>query len=238
MKALLKNPFSALTLKDWLIYGFSLALVVVSNLIASEINYFTFIATIIGATALIFISKGNAWGQILMVAFCTMYAYTSYQFRYYGEMITYLAMSLPISAMSIYTWLKNPFKSGENVVKIYKLNVKDIIIMSFLACSVTVGFYFVLRALNTPNLLISTLSVATSFLAAYMLLRRSSYYAVAYAVNDVVLIVLWVFASIEDLSYLSVVICFSMFLINDLNGFISWKVREKKQRNARLNQAE
>lgn len=230
MKELLKNPFKGMTKKEWIVYALSVAIILLSNVFTEEIDYFKNVATILGATSLILIARGNAWGQIIMVVFCSMYAYTSYCFKYYGEMMTYLLMSLPISFMSIFTWLKNPYKKGENVVKIYRLSVKEVVFMFIISFFVTFVFYFILKFLNTPNLAVSTLSVTTSFIAAYLLLRRSSYYAIAYALNDVVLIVLWVLASLQDRTYLSVVFCFAMFLFNDLNGFFSWKIREKQQK--------
>ena len=58
---------------------------------------------------------------------------------------------------------------------------------------------------------------------------RSPYYALGYAANDVVLIVLWVLASVVDISYLSMVVCFIMFLVNDLYGFINWRRMQRKQ---------
>ena len=54
-------------------------------------------------------------------------------------------------------------------------------------------------------------------------------FTLAYAANDIVLIVLWILASLSDLSYLSVVICFLMFLVNDLYGFVNWKRMQKRQ---------
>ena len=75
----------------------------------------------------------------------------------------------------------------------------------------------------------STVSIATRFLAVYLTFRRSPYFALAYAANDVVLIVLWTLAALEDISYISVIICFAMFLVNDLYGYISWKRMEKRQ---------
>jgi len=45
----------------------------------------------------------------------------------------------------------------------------------------------------------------------------------------VILIVLWALASRFDPSYLSVVACFLAFLANDLYGFISWRMMEKRQ---------
>ena len=101
--------------------------------------------------------------------------------------------------------------------------------MLVLTAAVTVAFYFILRALNTPNLAVSTLSIATSFLACFLVFLRSPWYAVAYAANDIVLIVLWVLATVKSLSYLPMVTCFAMFLINDVYGFICWIKMKKSQ---------
>ena len=101
--------------------------------------------------------------------------------------------------------------------------------MWMLGLVVTVEFYFILRFFNTANLLPSTLSVTTSFVAVYLTFRRSPYYALAYAANDVVLIVLWVMAALTEVRYLSVVVCFVAFLVNDLYGFISWRRMGKRQ---------
>ena len=101
--------------------------------------------------------------------------------------------------------------------------------MTALTAAVTFGFYFVLVRFGTANIVPSTLSVATSFAAVYLTFRRSPYFALAYAANDVVLIVLWTLAAVENISYLSVIICFVMFLVNDLYGFVSWKRMERRQ---------
>ncbi len=79
------------------------------------------------------------------------------------------------------------------------------------------------------NLIPSTISVTTSFLAVYLTFRRSAFFAVGYAANDIVLIILWILAAISDISYLSVAICFVMFLINDTYGFINWSRMQKRQ---------
>ena len=92
------------------------------------------------------------------------------------------------------------------------------------------AFYFILDAFNTANIIPSTLSVTTSFLAVYLTWRRSPYFALAYAANDIVLIILWILATRRDLSYLSVTVCFTVFLVNDLYGFISWRRMAKRQK--------
>ena len=101
--------------------------------------------------------------------------------------------------------------------------------MWLLTAIITTVFYFILAYFHTANLLPSTLSVTTSFVAVYLTFRRSPYFALAYAANDIVLIVLWVLASIYDIKYISVVVCFGAFLVNDMYGFVSWRNMKIRQ---------
>lgn len=146
-------------------------------------------------------------------------------------MITYLGMTLPMAAFSLIAWLRNPYKGNRAQVKVNKLGGKEIAFMFVLAGAVTAAFYFILQACNTANIIPSAISVTTSFIAVYLTFRRSALYALGYAANDIVLIVLWVMAAIEDKSYISVVICFAMFLLNDLYGFVNWKKMERTQKD-------
>lgn len=227
---MLKNPFGQLNLREWVIWLVSLAAVLASNLATGNVEPVTLCATVIGVTALIFIARGDVWGQILTVLFSILYSVTSWKFQYYGEIITYLGMSAPIAAASVVTWLRNPYERGKNEVKIAHLSGRGLFLLSVLTAAVTAAFYFILKALGTANLAVSTVSVTTSFLASVLMMLRNSYYAVAYAANDVVLIVLWILASFQDISYLPMVVNFLAFLVNDIYGFISWKQREKRQR--------
>ena len=100
-----------------------------------------------------------------------------------------------------------------------------IVLLSF-GSVVAAFFYYILQALDTPNIVLSTVSIETSFLAAALTLLRSSYYALGYAANDLVLIVLWILASFKNPEYIPVVINFAIFLFNDMYGFLCWRKRE------------
>lgn len=222
----MENPIKSLTKKEWILWIASLFMVVLSNVLSEKIDILTLAAACIGITALIFAAKGNVWAQILMIVFCILYGIISFRFRYWGEMITYLGMSLPMAVWSAFTWIKNPSEDGKEVA-IQKLTKKHIFGLVFFGIIVTAIFYFVLKMLNTPNILFSTISITTSFLAASLTMLRSSYYALGYASNDVVLVILWLLASVENPVYIPVTVNFAIFLFNDLYGFISWKKREK-----------
>ncbi len=226
-----KRIMKCFTKGEIALWSISVFVTVASFVAFDRENYLTLAASIIGVTSLIFNAKGNPFGQLLMVVFSILYGIISYSFAYYGEMITYLGMTGPMAAFALISWLKNPYKGKKSEVKVNHISSKEVIFMLFLTVLVTVLFYFVLRYFNTANLFFSTLSVTTSFIAVYLTFRRSAYFAVAYAANDIILIILWVMAAFSDISYISVIICFVIFLANDIYGFISWKRMSKRQKS-------
>lgn len=229
MSVRLHNPFRGLSRRDWALWLTSLTVVIITNLLSGQVHPATVLGTIVGVTALIFMARGDVWGQILTIVFALLYGVTSWQFRYWGEMITYLGMSLPMAALAAVAWLRNPYQEGEPEVAIHRLSRLEWCWGCILAVGTTVLFGYLLHLLDTPNLFWSTLSVTTSFFAAYLTWRRASWYAIAYAANDVVLIVLWILAALEDITFAPMIACFAMFLINDLYAFVCWKKREHDQ---------
>lgn len=225
----MQNPWKELSVKEWWLWSISMLIVTVSNLVGGSFDVLTLAATWVGITSLIFAAKGNVWAQFLMVAFSILYGIISFRFRYWGEMITYLGMTLPRAVWSAVTWLRNPSAGSKSEVAIRKLEKKHFLFLLVLSIVVTGAFYFILRWLETPNIVFSTLSVTTSFLAASLTMLRSSYYALGYAANDLVLIVLWGLAAAKDPVYIPVIINFMIFFMNDMYGFISWKKRERTQ---------
>ena len=226
------NALKELSGFELILWVLSLMVITASFVIGGSNEWLTLIASLTGATALIFTAKGNVWGQILTLIFSIMYAVISLKFRYYGEMITYLFMTSPIAALSIIEWIKHPFEKGKNEVSVSRLSKKQVASVIILTVLVTFIFYFILKVFDTANLIVSTISIATSFSASYLMLLRSPFYALAYGMNDVVLIVLWVLASFEDASYIPMVACFVMFLANDIYGFYNWGRMKKRQEEA------
>lgn len=216
-----KNYFSVCEILIWCL---SVVFIVLSFVIFDRQNYLTLIASLIGATSLILNAKGNVIGQLLTVLFSIIYACISFKSAYYGEMITYLGMTAPIALASAITWFRNPFEKGKAEVKINYLSKKEYVFLIFIGIIVMTVFYFILSAFNTSQIFLSTLSVLTSFIASYLTMRRSEYYAVGYALNDIILILLWILAGSP-----SVVLCFIVFLANDVYGFMSWKNMKKRQ---------
>lgn len=207
----------------------SVTAITASFLIFDRTGWLKLAASLIGITALIFNAKGNPAGQILIIIFSVLYGIISYSFAYYGEMITYMGMSAPMALLAFISWIRNPYNGNRSEVRVNRIKRGEVVFMLILTAAVTVAFYFILDRFGTANLIPSTVSVTTSFIAVYLTFRRSEFYALAYAANDMILIILWIMAAFTDISCLSVIICFAMFLMNDLYGFISWRKMRKRQ---------
>ena len=227
--AKIKSSISYFSKSEKVLWISSILLIFILFAVFDRENYMTLAASVIGATSLIFNSKGNPIGQVLMVVFSIFYGIISYSFSYYGEMITYLVMTAPMSIFALVSWLRNPYNGKRSEVKVNSIKMGEVIFMLFLTAVITFVFYFILKFFHSANLLLSTLSITTSFLAVYLTFRRSAFFALAYAANDIVLIVLWILAALSDISYHSVIICFLTFLVNDTYGFINWLRMQKRQ---------
>lgn len=209
----------------------SMVLIAATFLLFDRGNYLTLAASIVGVTSLVFNAKGNPFGQVLMILFSILYGVISYTFSYYGEMITYLGMTMPMAIFALISWIRHPHNGNRAEVEVGTISKKHALFAAVSSVAVTLAFYFILEHFDTANIIPSTLSVTTSYIAAYLTYKRSPYFALAYAANDVVLIVLWVLASISDIRYTSVVVCFAAFLVNDIYGYINWqrmKIRQGK----------
>jgi nicotinamide mononucleotide transporter PnuC len=223
----IKNPLLQLSRRERVAWLASLAVITVCFFLTSN-DYLTLVASLLGVTCLAFVCKGLVTGKVLTVIFSVFYGIVSFVLCYYGEMITYLCMSTPIAIASIFSWLRHPYKDSDEV-EVHRMTRREICVMLLLAAAVTTAFYFILGALHTANLLVSTISVTTSFTAAYLSMMRSPFYAVAYIANDLVLIVLWIGATLASLSYFPMVVCFVIFLLYDFYGFLYWLKMQKRQ---------
>lgn len=225
----IKAFFNYFTKFEKILWSVSVILIISTFIFLENNGILTLIASLVGITALLFNAKGNPTGPFLIIVFSILYGIISFTFRYYGEMITYMGMSLPMAVLSLFTWLTNPYKGKKSQVTVNHIKKKEVAFLMLLSLVVTFSFYFILKHFNTANLSLSTLSILTSFIAAYLTFRRSPFFALAYAINDIVLIAMWILASIKNLGYVSVIICFLIFLVNDSYTFVSWLRLQKKQ---------
>lgn len=224
-------------LKNWKIG--ELVFMVVAVLIATipflifkEKNILSLICSIIGIISMIFISKGFVYAPILGVIYDALYIAVSWSQNYYGEVIIFAFIMIPMELFSVFTWLKNKNKQEQELVQTNKLHKKEVGILIILSIVITISFYFILRALNTKELFINTISLTANFIGVYLMFRRSKYYALSYFVDDLIAITLWIITIvISGIEFIPNLICLICFAVIDIYGFITWSKNEKNENN-------
>lgn len=161
VKIIIKKAWNYFSAGEKILWGVSVFIILVSFFAFDGKGYLTLSASVIGVTSLIFNAKGNPAGQALMIVFSIIYGIISFGFAYYGEMITYVGMTMPMAIVSLITWLSNPYEKNKTEVKVNSLCKKEVVFMMFLTLIVTGVFYFILDFFILPIL----------YLAQYQFLR-------------------------------------------------------------------
>ena len=131
------------TKEERILWAASVLLIILSFCLFDRTNYMTLCASVIGVTSLIFNAKGNPFGQFLMVVFSLLYGIISYTFAYYGEMITYIGMTMPMAIFALISWLRNPYNGNKAEVKVNEISKRENVCMWMETVMVTILFYFI-----------------------------------------------------------------------------------------------
>ena len=229
MKEKLKEFF-----RNWTI--FEICLLVLSPIIVLTVGIvfhsdaLTIITSIVGICCALLLAKGFVLGQFFGVSIVVLYSIVSFRNAFYGEMIIYIVIMLPMYIWGIIEWIKHK-NNRTGSVEVNTIKWKEWLIISLCAVAIFVGFYFLLKTLNTSELIISTLSVVDNVFAVYLLARRSRYGFVSYIMNDLILIVLWGIPVIQgNLLVLAMLINPIVNLVNDSYGVVNWTKLQRKQR--------
>lgn len=174
-------------------------------------------------------AKGRVESQFMSILVCLIYSYISYTNRYYGEVIFYMIIMLPMSIGGIISWLTNKSDKTKSV-EVNKIKFKECIFIAIISVMSFIGLYYILKFFNTSELVVSTFSMIASLLAVYLLVRRSKYCFIFYLINDIILIILWGLPIISgNLLFIPMVIDPFILLISDSYGVFNWNKIEKEQ---------
>ena len=221
--------------KDWtnfekiLLFGSIIIVSIVGVCFKSDL--LTISCSIVGIITALLLAKGKNLGQVFGLLITVLYSIVSFKNKYYGEVLIYTLLMLPMYIIGIITWIKHKNKKT-NSVEINSIKRKEWIIVSIIFILVFIGIYYLLKTFNTSELLVSTISVLASLFAIYLQVRRSKYSFSFYLINDVVLMFLWGIPVIHG-SYILIPMLLNPTInfINDAYGFYNWKKTEKIQNN-------
>lgn len=216
---------------EYLMLGIGWIIIIIGFIFGSDKNYFSFFASIYGIFTVLTTAKGLFYAPIVGIGYCVLYVLVSITQQFWGEVLIYSLINFPLCVIKIISWLRNRNKQNRTFININKVKWQEYLILFVSIIPITFGFYFLLKALNTNELLVSTFSIVTSLIAEYLLIRRNKFYAIGYMANDIVCIILWSLAIASNgIALLPTLLYFCFTFVNDLYGFINWLIMEKKQK--------
>lgn len=218
--------------KDWngfelFLLTFSIVAIALSGVI-SKSPLLTSITSFLGILVALCQAKGKVVSQFIGVIESLLYSYLSFQSKFYGEVIIYLCLLLPLYIAGIYSWMKHK-KVDSDTVETNTIGKTEWIILLVLGFIGAIGLYILLGYFDTEQLLVSTLSMVTSLFGTYLIVRRSKFSFLFYIMNDILLLILWA-SPIFVGNYLllpMLVEPIAMFM-NDIYGWHRWNIESKK----------
>lgn len=221
-----KNLLKNMPRIELLVWAASSLLILISFLVIKDKSPMVLLTALVGVAALTFVVRGSIMGQLLLIVFSVLYSVVACGEHYYGEMVTFAFMQIPVSMYTVVKWGKEPYK--EHSAAVVEMNPLKLLFTFVAAAIVTLIMFFILKHFNTPQLVVSTLSIAASFIALSLTVLHSPHYSFAFAINDILMIILWVVATVgthytPHLCYIPLLICLITFLANDIYGVVEWQ---------------
>jgi len=193
-------------------------------------KWYIIINTLLGLACVFTQAKGKVATQFLGIIYFCFYIFINYSNQYYGEALLYLIIMLPMYIYGVIHWLRNRDKKENVVIVRSNLSKKEWLFFCLGFVVVSIGVYFLLKVLNTAQLIINSLSFVTMLPAVYLLMRRCKWNQVAFLVNDFIVPMLWLALVLQgDLSFLPMCIYHVFQITYDIYGLIVWIKLEKKQ---------
>lgn len=190
------------------------------------------LSTILYLIWCLLVAKGKSFAPIVGIPAVLLYAFVSFQAKYYGEVIITAAVLIPLMIVSIISWIKNKRMDEKHgsVVVFEKTRWIEMAIVGASQLLLGFGYYFLLKAFDTEFLIVSTFSIMTSVFGTILITRRNQFAPLIFVMNDIILVILWGSLVIGgQLNYISVLIMPLMLLINDIYSTFNWGKLKKTQ---------
>lgn len=168
---------------DLILISLGVIVVTISGIIFDS-KWYIILSTLLGLLCVFTQAKGKIATQFIGIVYFCFYIFISYTQKYYGEALLYLLIMLPMYIYGVIHWLSNRDKKENVVIVRSNLSLKEWCISGLCFVCIAVGVFFLLKALNTAQLVISSLSFLSMLPAVYLLMRRCKWNQVAFLIND------------------------------------------------------
>ena len=216
-----------LSLYDWfLILGVTAANVIYS-ILTGNLDLVGSIAGIAGVVCVVLVAKGSIWNYLFGIVNVTMYAYISYKAALYGDAMLNALYYVPMQFIGWWQWRKRgadiSSDEGKGLVKPRTFNWSQRLILFAACASAVIAVGFALRYFGDPQPFKDSTTTVLSIVAQALMALAFMEQWVLWIITNVVSVVMWGICAARGEAHASVmVIMWSFYLLNSLNGLRVW----------------
>lgn len=224
-------------LKDWTLFEklwlVTFTLVNVYLFFAWDDTILGLITSISGMLCVVLVAKGKVSNYYFGIIQTGTYAYISYGYGLYGEVMLNALFYFPLQFVGIYLWKNHKTEhtvKGEEI-QISSLTKKGWGITLSVFLVIFVLYAYLLEKLGGNVVWIDSASTTLSVIAQILMLKRLTEQWLFWIAVNVLSIALWVKALIlQDGNDVSMLVMWSAFLINSIYGYYNWSKVYKQQK--------
>ncbi|EBS4516457.1 hypothetical protein DQT32_03375 [Salmonella enterica subsp. enterica serovar Braenderup] len=216
------TDFKGWTVKEYLWLFTAPAIICATSLIMGGgwIEFICSVTSIIGA---ILVAKGKISSYVWGFIGTALYLYISYQYKLYGETITYALLFLPMQVSGYYYWIRNSKEADTDVIK--KVMTTKQRIWLFVGTATAIAAYAAfLRYLEGAMPGLDSATAILSIVATTLMVMRYAEQWLIWILVNTVAVVMWVLAVLhhQDQGF-AVLAMWSTFWLNSVYGWYKWR---------------
>jgi len=225
---LLKNTVSDWSKKEILWLVFCLVFTTIAGII-SESSALILIFSLLNIISLILAAKGKVLTYVFGFISAIMYAFISYKYDVFGQLILAVLFLTPVQIYGWYNWRKPENNTEKHEIKVKKMSLIQFgfMILAILVISAVYG-YFVLHLYFGQNIGLFADSIAevatiVAFILTVLLYRELW---VLWLIVDILTITIWMDGVIDNaitIAIIPVAITKIVALVNAIYGYMSWR---------------
>ncbi|TCP91319.1 nicotinamide mononucleotide transporter [Cricetibacter osteomyelitidis] len=187
------------------------------------------IAAITGILCVVFVGKGKISNYFFGFISVSLYAYVSYTYKLYGEMMLNLLVYVPVQFIGFYMWRRHMTTdntvntAGTEEVIAKSLNIQQWIIVILTAFFGTYAYIELLHHLGSELPYLDGVTVVVSIVAQILMVLRYREQWALWIIVNILTISLWFAMYVKNgETSLPLLVMYMMYLCNSIYGYWNW----------------
>ena len=227
-----------LSLYDWFLIVGVIASNIIYSALSGDVDIVGSLAGIAGVLCVVLVAKGSIWNYLFGIVNVSMYAYISYKASFYGDAALNALYYVPMQFIGWWQWRKRGAAVSEAEAGLDGVQVKArrftwrqraALALGCTAAVVLCGY--ILKYVGDPQPFKDSATTVLSIVAQALMALAFMEQWVLWIITNIISVVMWVICVSRGEAHAAVmVIMWTFYLLNSINGFRVWlRLSEKSK---------